>query len=65
MRQYVFTPTGEEIAPEGWDEDDTVIMTKEELQDLLSTARPALSVACSVAERKGSRPALRVDITER
>ncbi len=60
----VSTPIGTEAAPEGWDDEDTVIMTQKELDDLLTVSRPSsLNVACSVIERKGSRPALRIDIT--
>ncbi len=64
MKVQVSTPTGTEAAPEGWDDEDTVVMTREELDDLITVSRPSsLNVACSVIARKGSRPALRLDIT--
>ncbi len=57
----VKTPTGIELVDLGWDLEETVIMSKEELSELLEE-RPALKAECEVALKRGSRPVLRLDL---
>lgn len=49
----------------GWDEDVTVIMSKQELGELLRREGRVLNVVCTVEQRsRGSRPTLRLDLVE-
>lgn len=49
----------------GWDEDVTVIMSRQELAQLLRREGRVLNVVCSVEQRpKGSRPALKLELVE-
>ena len=64
----VETPTGRELAPLGWDEEDTAVMQSSELKPLIEQGRQTsvlMKAVCSVTKREGSRPALRLDIVER
>lgn len=49
----------------GWDEDVTVIMSKQELAELLRRKGRVLKVVCAVEPHaKGGRPALKLDLLE-
>lgn len=52
----VETPTGTELAPPGWDEDETIVMSQAELKRLLNDHRPTLKAMCAISQRNGSRP---------
>lgn len=60
----VSTPTGLELVPIGWDDEDTITMSRDELKSLLEGERTQLRASCKITERRGSRPALRLDFIE-
>lgn len=58
----VETPTGFELAPLGWDEEDTAVMERSELSALLDREQSPLVASCLVVLRKHSRPSLDLDL---